>query len=156
MTRRLIPAADTFQSRMWDWMRRRRSPWTSADVVDGSGTSERQARRYIARLADAGYITSDDDERPREGGAFLARRWRLARNTGPLPPILTGGAHGEGISDPNGELTGAQLARIRQDLGLSMADFAARIGVRDPRTVRRYERCDRVPAPIVARARALQ
>jgi len=137
---------------MWTWMRQRRKPWTCVDLADAVQASERQTRRYVARLAAAGYLRSEG-EHGGDGGQIPARLWRLARDTGPIAPVLVGGATGTEVADLNSNMTGAQLHAIRRAAGLSAAAFArAALGVVDQRTVWRYERLATVPAPVAERA----
>lgn len=83
------------------------------------------------------------------------RLWMLTRDTGPLAPMLIGGAPGEGIEDLNSDMTGAQLRAIRRAAKMSARAFGiAALNVRNQRTVRRYEAADIVPAPAATRARA--
>jgi hypothetical protein len=152
--RRLAPSADTFQTRMWSWMRAQQAPWTVLALTDATGASERQARRFVQRLAAAGYL-SQHGEVGGDSGQIPARLWLLDRDSGPLAPILVGGAHGDDVADLNSTMTGTQLRAIRKAAGLSASQFGVQaLGVRDQRTVRRYEQAAIVPAPAAARARA--
>ncbi|MGD9539082.1 MAG: hypothetical protein AB7P52_17755 [Alphaproteobacteria bacterium] len=157
--RRLAPVTsrETHQQAMWRWMRRRRRPWTTPDLAEAASSSPRLARRYVQRLAAAGYLVEqapdEDGARQREStGQYRARSWRLARDTGPLAPILAGGAHGRDVTDPNGTMPGAELARARRRLGLTFKAVALIVlGVRDHRAVQRYESLARLPPPIEQR-----
>src|SRR5574340_947167 len=111
--RRLSASPDTLQADMWAWMRRKRTPWTCLDLAAATGASERQARRYVRRLASAGYL-DESGSTGGEAGRISGRLWRLARDTGPLAPTLIGGAAGDEVGDLNSDMTGAQLARIRR------------------------------------------
>lgn len=152
--RRLQSSVQTLQADMWAWMRRRRNPWTCAELAAAAGASQRLARRYVARLAAAGYLAGMGEE-PAANGQIPARLWSLARDTGPIEPVLVGGAAGDGVLDLNSDMSGPQLAALRRTAGLTLAEFAEQaLGIRDRRTARRYETAQIVPAPAAARARA--
>lgn len=154
--RRLTPSSETFQARIWVWMRTRRKPWTALACSEATGASERQTRRYIARLSAAGYLVQCGEEGG-EYGQIPARLWEVAEDPGPIPPVLVGGAAGEGVEDLNSDMTGAELRAMRRTMGLSATEFGRQVlGVSDQRTVRRYETLPIVPSPVALRARGVK
>lgn len=150
---RLMITRETCQQRMWSWMRRRRIPWTVAHLAESTKTSMRLARRYVERLAAHDYL-KQRGEQGGDTGRFAARAWVLAHNSGPVAPMLTGGSDGDGLRERNSDMSGAELRRIRERLGLGRAAFANDVlGVRDYRTASRYESLDIVPAVIAERTK---
>lgn len=83
---------DTFRDRAWRAMRIRRR-FTVGDIVsdagrDGDGQPEDNARRYISRLKQAGYI--GELPKRRTGTALSSNGFKqfvLLKNTGPRAPI---------------------------------------------------------------------
>lgn len=128
-------------------MHRKRKSWTTSDLAAGSGASGRLARRYVARLAAAGYLarTGVDDS------AGRPPLWQLTRWTGPICPALVDGARGTEVRDRNGGVTGAELARLRQGHGLSLQAMADLFGARDTRTIRRWENAAALPGEVARR-----
>lgn len=142
-------AATRIQS-FWRWMRRRGAPWTIDDLVAATGGSPRLARHYVGRLAAAGILAHVDGS----GAGGIPRRWALAQDLGPVAPAMLGGTTGSGIADLNGSWTGRQLEQIRRRHALTRAQVAEILGLRDPRTVARYEAGRVVPAEIAQRLQA--
>lgn len=127
--------------------RGQRKPWTTSELAAGSGASGRLARRYVARLAAAGYLarTGVDDS------AGRPPFWQLRRWTGPICPALVDGAHGTEVRDRNGGVTGAELARLRQRRCLSLREMADLFGAHDTRTIQRWENATALPGEVARR-----
>lgn len=115
-----MPVLGSARARAWAAMRRfeqRRAGFTVADLrlvlQDEPGVLERRRRgnvsTYVTHLARAGYL------RLSSGGRENV--WRLARDTGPLPPVMLKSG---GVFDPNTK------EFLPADLGASGAEAEAR------------------------------
>lgn len=88
--------------RAWQAMRVLRR-FTTADIIMTAEVGESACRKYIRALARAGFLAH---ERERVSGRAGSRElWRLARDTGPKPPIRRW--DGNGVFDQN---TGVEWA----------------------------------------------
>ena len=114
-----------------------------------AGASGRYTRRYVRALKEAGYVEASD-----EAKRFHSTYYKLIKDTGDTAPILRGRDGSLAVYDPNlSDMTGGELENIRTNLNLTLREFADIIGVRDPRTVRRYETMDHVPPQVAKVAR---
>lgn len=144
-------AAPPVTQEIWAAIRRRRTPWTTDDIVAASGASDRQVRRFVSLLAREGVLTVVDRSRP--------ARYTLARDLGPLAPRMLRTAcdpEPTGMADRNSDMTAAEFAAARAAAGLSIRGLARAIGYRDERTVRRFEAGGRpIPRAVAERVRAI-
>jgi len=78
------------RARAWAVIRKLRV-FTIARLVRLTDANYDNLKRYIRALADAGYLRA-------EGHEMGSVRWRLVRDTGPLPPVMKTVRY---IYDPN-------------------------------------------------------
>lgn len=144
MRQRLAPESNRIADRLWSAMRDTQKWWSVNDISLETGASGRYTRRYVRALKDAGYIEASD-----EAKRFHSTYYKLIKDTGKTAPILRGRDGSLAVYDPNlSDMTGAELENIRCKLDLTLREFADIIGVRDPRTVRRYETMQHVPPQV--------
>lgn len=123
--------------------------WSVNDISTETGASGRYTRRYVRALKEAGYIEASD-----EAKRFQSTYYKLIKDTGETAPILRGRDGSLAVYDPNlSDMTGGELEELRSGLNLTLREFADIIGVRDPRTVRRYEAMEHVPPQVAEAAR---
>lgn len=143
---------------IWTAIRRRRKPWTADDIAAASEASGRQVRRVVTALVRAGVVRTLDEQGNGAGG-YSSAVYRLVSDLGPLAPrLLRSAADPEptGIADRNSDMMPTEFSAARKTLGLSVRAFAAAIGYRDERTVRRFEAGGRpIPRAVADRVRAL-
>jgi len=125
---------------LWAEMRRRRKPWTAAQIAAATGVSGRHARRYARALARAGLIECVSPAAT-EGGRYRAALYLAPAGAAAMAP---GTRRSDGASEPEAVqpmavMTPAQFRAARQRLGLSARQMAEAIGYRDGRSVRRLE-----------------
>ncbi len=99
-----LPLKNSMRARAWSAMRnheQRRQPFTVTQLrlvaQEEPGLLDKRygnLTQYVSRLAKAGYLRCV--RLPPKG---QERVWRLARDTGPLPPVLR--KAGGGVFDPN-------------------------------------------------------
>lgn len=124
--------------------------WSVNDISLETGASGRYTRRYVRALKEAGYVKASD-----EAKRFQSTYYKLIRDTGQTAPILRGRDGSLAVYDPNlSDMTGRELETIRAGMNLTLREFADIIGVKDPRTVRRYEQMEHVPPQVAEQARS--
>lgn len=149
MRQRLAPESNRIADKLWAAMRDNEKWWSVNDISIETGASGRYTRRYVRALKEAGYIEASD-----EAKRFQSTYYKLIRDTGETAPILRGRDGSLAVYDPNlSDMTGQELEQLRNGLNLTLREFADIIGVRDPRTVRRYEQMDHVPPQVASAAR---
>ena len=152
MRQRLTPENNRIADRLWLAMKDQRKWWSVTDISLEAGASGRYTRRYVRALKEAGYIKSSE-----EAKNFQSSYYKLIKNTGTTAPILRGRDGNLALYDPNlSSMPGTKLKQIREQLDLSLRDFADLIGVRDPRTVKRYEEMKKVPPSVADIAKEAQ
>ena len=112
---------------------------------------ERTIYKALCKSPERGrlYVEASD-----EAKRFHSTYYKLIKDTGETAPILRGRDGSLAVYDPNlSDMTGEELEQIRSQLNLTLREFADIIGVRDPRTVRRYETMDHVPPQVAETAR---
>ena len=150
MRQRLAPETNRIADKLWEAMRANGKWWSVNDISVETGASGRYTRRYVRALKEAGYIEASD-----EAKRFQSTYYKLIKDTGETAPILRGRDGSLAVYDPNlSDMTGKELEDIRSGLNLTLRDFADIIGVKDPRTVRRYEQMENVPPQVAEQARA--
>ncbi|GJM01737.1 MAG: hypothetical protein DHS20C08_02380 [Rhodomicrobium sp.] len=149
MRQRLAPESNRIADKLWAAMRDNEKWWSVNDISIETGASGRYTRRYVRALKEAGYIEASD-----EAKRFQSTYYKLIRDTGETAPILRGRDGSLAVYDPNlSDMTGQELEQLRNGLNLTLREFADIIGVRDPRTVRRYEQMEHVPPQVASAAR---
>ncbi len=149
MRQRLAPETNRIADKLWAAMRANGKWWSVNDISLETGASGRYTRRYVRALKEAGYIEASD-----EAKRFQSTYYKLIKDTGLTAPILRGRDGSLAVYDPNlSDMSGSELETIRSELNLTLRDFADIIGVKDPRTVRRYEQMDYVPPQVAKSAR---
>jgi hypothetical protein len=83
---------------------------TSAEIEAGAGVSSATARRWIARLRRAGYLSVVGRLKMCRGRGSARRIYHLAKDTGPRPPRI---ARDGTVFDPNLGGADARAARRR-------------------------------------------
>ena len=152
MRQRLAPETNRIADKLWTAMRENGKWWSVNDISTETGASGRYTRRYVRALKEAGYIQASD-----EAKRFQSTFYKLIKDTGETAPILRGRDGNLAVYDPNlSDMTGKQLEEIRNGLNLTLREFADIVGVRDPRTVRRYEQMEYVPPRVAETARQAQ
>ena len=152
MRQRLAPESNRIADKLWAAMRENGKWWSVNDISTETGASGRYTRRYVRALKEAGYVEASD-----EAKRFQSTYYKLIKDTGQTAPILRGRDGSLAVYDPNlSDMSGAQLEGIRAGLNLTLREFADIIGVKDPRTVRRYEQMDHVPPQVAEAARSAQ
>ncbi len=149
MRQRLAPESNRIADKLWAAMRENEKWWSVNDISTETGASGRYTRRYVRALKEAGYVEASD-----EAKRFQSTYYKLIKDTGETAPILRGRDGSLAVYDPNlSDMTGNELENIRGQLNMTLREFADIIGVRDPRTVRRYETMDHVPPQVATTAR---
>jgi DNA-binding transcriptional ArsR family regulator len=149
MRQRLAPESNRIADKLWAAMRGNEKWWSVNDISTETGASGRYTRRYVRALKEAGYVEASD-----EAKRFQSTYYKLIKDTGETAPILRGRDGSLAVYDPNlSDMTGEELEQIRSQLNMTLREFADIIGVRDPRTVRRYETMDHVPPQVAEIAR---
>jgi len=149
MRQRLAPETNRIADKLWEAMRENAKWWSVNDISLETGASGRYTRRYVRALKEAGYIQASD-----EAKRFQSTYYKLIKDTGQTAPILRGRDGSLAVYDPNlSDMSGKELEEIRSTLNLTLREFADIIGVRDPRTVRRYEQMQHVPPQVAQTAR---
>lgn len=149
MRQRLAPESNRIADKLWEAMRENGKWWSVNDISTETGASGRYTRRYVRALKEAGYIEASD-----EAKRFQSTYYKLIKDTGETAPILRGRDGSLAVYDPNlSDMTGGELEELRSGLNLTLREFADIIGVRDPRTVRRYEAMEHVPPQVAEAAR---
>lgn len=149
MRQRLAPETNRIADKLWAAMRDNAKWWSVNDISSETGASGRYTRRYVRALKEAGYIEASD-----EAKRFQSTYYKLIKDTGMTAPILRGRDGSLAVYDPNlSDMTGNELEQIRGSLNMTLREFADIIGVRDPRTVRRYEQMEHVPPQVAEIAR---
>ena len=149
MRQRLAPESNRIADKLWAAMRGNEKWWSVNDISTETGASGRYTRRYVRALKEAGYVEASD-----EAKRFQSTYYKLIKDTGETAPILRGRDGSLAVYDPNlSDMTGEELEQIRNQLNMTLREFADIIGVRDPRTVRRYETMDHVPPQVADIAR---
>ncbi len=149
MRQRLAPESNRIADKLWAAMRGNEKWWSVNDISTETGASGRYTRRYVRALKEAGYVEASD-----EAKRFQSTYYKLIKDTGETAPILRGRDGSLAVYDPNlSDMTGGELEEIRSQLNMTLREFADIIGVRDPRTVRRYETMDHVPPQVAEIAR---
>ena len=100
------------------WTRLRKGKCTIADLVEASGSADASVRSYLFVLVKHGYVQASGD------GAYL-----LLNDTGiraPSANMAEGTLYDWNLNKP---MTGAQLRRLWQKSGLSMAAWCRAIGI---------------------------
>jgi len=152
MRQRLAPESNRIADKLWAAMRGNEKWWSVNDISTETGASGRYTRRYVRALKEAGYVEASD-----EAKRFQSTYYKLIKDTGETAPILRGRDGSLAVYDPNlSDMTGEELEQIRSQLNMTLREFADIIGVRDPRTVRRYETMDHVPPQVAEIARKAQ
>jgi len=149
MRQRLAPESNRIADKLWAAMRDNGKWWSVNDISTETGASGRYTRRYVRALKEAGYVEASDDAK-----RFQSTYYKLIKDTGETAPILRGRDGSLAVYDPNlSDMSGGELEKLRSSLNLTLREFADIIGVRDPRTVRRYEAMDHVPPQVANAAR---
>ena len=149
MRQRLAPESNRIADKLWAAMRETGKWWSVNDISLETGASGRYTRRYVRALKEAGYVEASD-----EAKRFQSTYYKLIKDTGQTAPILRGRDGSLAVYDPNlSDMSGQELETIRSNLNLTLREFADIIGVRDPRTVRRYEQMQHVPPQVAQAAR---
>ncbi len=149
MRQRLAPESNRIADKLWAAMRENGKWWSVNDISLETGASGRYTRRYVRALKEAGYVEASD-----EAKRFQSTYYKLIKDTGHTAPILRGRDGSLAVYDPNlSDMSGQELETIRSGLNLTLREFADIIGVRDPRTVRRYEQMQHVPPQVAQAAR---
>jgi len=103
------PAGDNRQ-KMWASMRVLAS-WTNSHIATVTEAPEASIRRYVVRLAAAGYLREVGKQ---NAGKKREKVWRLVRNTGPKAPR----ASIHGVTDLNNgktyDVSGAEVKVVRR------------------------------------------
>ncbi|MCC6775657.1 MAG: hypothetical protein IT537_03315 [Hyphomicrobiales bacterium] len=153
---------DSGAARLWQWARRRRSPWTCPQAAEAADITQRRAREIVAALAAAGLV-----DQAREAELTIdgnqAAEWRLseAARAVALAPVLV-------VDGTTGRIVGVRLTgdgsgtdRLRRAIersGLSIRQAAIQLDIHE-RTLQRWLAQGAPIAaddPLIARARELR
>lgn len=124
---------------------------STVELTETTGASRAQVKRTLQALRDAGAVTLHRYDIPPDAPQARVPIYIASSDAPTEAPILRRDEAGRLVAAAgDGELTAADFGLARKRSGLSLAEFGALIGVRDARTVRRYESGDVVIPPAVA------
>jgi len=144
---------------LWLALRRSPSPISAAELADQVGASRTITKRLIQAARDAAWVIVDGYEQRAIGQGPSPALYRVTRAAPVRAPILRDGDQGpEAIheGERGGATSGAVLAALRRARGWTIAQTAEAIGIRDHRTVRRYEAAAALPPAVAERVEALR
>lgn len=138
--------------RIWASLRRARKPVSAATLAERAKTSRSQVKRLLQAARDAGWLAavSYDLEPGPDFGAARVPLYALTSAAPAAAPVLVRDGSGY-LAQAAGRTPGAALAELRSARGWTLTETAQEIGVRDKRTVRRYEAMATLPPSIADR-----
>lgn len=123
MSRPRIQKTGGARQKVWNALRRRKSPATIRELADVSGATAPQVRGFLAVLHDHGYLDWRAD------GPTSPAEVTLVKDTGPSCPSVSTERRTVHDWNVNPPMTGAELRRIWSESGLSMNQFGVALGL---------------------------
>jgi hypothetical protein len=125
----------------------------TSEIAEAADASLSVVKRLTQAARDAGWLEVIVED---VAGAVARHLYRLTPASPADAPVLRlDDRRAISAVASGGGLSGNALRRLRLERGWSLAETARQLGIRDKRTVRRYEAAAQLPPPVAERVEAL-